>query len=246
VLIHGKAGIGKTSLLRKFVVQRGQPSSTLVAGCEALFAPRPFGPLADLADALPPSIAAALRDGRAHCSLFPGVLTADPREEPGRPWAAAGAQASAGVGFAFHTTRCRDRRRLERTVDSIGIGRCLRYRCGLHRPTAKRLRCHLVIADGLVGPIRSTAHRRAPACRWPRRPRARAVGFELDHAALLVVTHRPIVAEQRERGALASRTMSWLKNLLAYSKFSSPKTVGATSTCDDSVSTRPGATCARA
>jgi DNA-binding CsgD family transcriptional regulator/tetratricopeptide (TPR) repeat protein len=73
-LVHGEAGIGKTTLLRHFVSRLGATATTLCAGCEALFAPRPYGPLADLADQLPPSVGASLRDGRAYSGLFPALL----------------------------------------------------------------------------------------------------------------------------------------------------------------------------
>ncbi len=73
-LIHGEAGIGKTTLVRQFVRTLGVDTKTLVAGCEALFTPRPLGPLIDLADQLPPSIVSALHEGRTYNGLFPSFL----------------------------------------------------------------------------------------------------------------------------------------------------------------------------
>jgi DNA-binding CsgD family transcriptional regulator len=75
VLIHGEAGIGKTTLVRQFVRTLSVNAKPLIAGCEALFTPRPLGPLVDLADQLPPSIAMALHEGHAYNGLFPSLLT---------------------------------------------------------------------------------------------------------------------------------------------------------------------------
>ncbi len=75
VLIHGEAGIGKTTLVRQFVRTLSINAKPLIAGCEALFTPRPLGPLIDLADQLPPSITEALHEGRTYNGLFPSFLT---------------------------------------------------------------------------------------------------------------------------------------------------------------------------
>src|SRR5262245_24149887 len=74
VLVHGEAGIGKTSLVQAFV-QRLDPAAMqpLVAGCEALYSPRPLGPLVDLADRFAPSVAAALHAGGSWNGLFPAL-----------------------------------------------------------------------------------------------------------------------------------------------------------------------------
>src|SRR4249919_1980191 len=50
VLVRGEAGVGKTVLLRRFCdAQEGV--RILWGGCEPLLAPRPLGPLWDVADA---------------------------------------------------------------------------------------------------------------------------------------------------------------------------------------------------
>jgi DNA-binding CsgD family transcriptional regulator len=79
VLVHGEAGIGKSSLIEAFLGQLSEASSApgapvLTAGCEPLFTPRPLGPLVDLSDRLPPAIAAALHEGRNWSGLFPAML----------------------------------------------------------------------------------------------------------------------------------------------------------------------------
>ena len=48
MLIHGEAGIGKTALVEQFVHYQEQPARVLWGGCEALFTPRPLGPLYDI------------------------------------------------------------------------------------------------------------------------------------------------------------------------------------------------------
>jgi predicted ATPase len=48
VLLGGEAGAGKTALVRAFG-ERHRSAAVLVGGCEALFTPRPLGPLVDIA-----------------------------------------------------------------------------------------------------------------------------------------------------------------------------------------------------
>ncbi|HLW02949.1 MAG TPA: AAA family ATPase [Ktedonobacterales bacterium] len=49
VLVSGEAGIGKTALVERFVHQQGQATRCLWGACDALFTPRPLGPLYDMA-----------------------------------------------------------------------------------------------------------------------------------------------------------------------------------------------------
>src|ERR1051326_7164189 len=48
-LISGEAGIGKTSLVEGFLARHPSETRALWGACEALFTPRPLGPLYDLA-----------------------------------------------------------------------------------------------------------------------------------------------------------------------------------------------------
>jgi DNA-binding CsgD family transcriptional regulator len=73
-LVSGEAGIGKTSLVQAFLASLAPEVSPLVAGCEALFTPRPLGPLVDLADRFPPTVTLALHEGRTDNGLFPALL----------------------------------------------------------------------------------------------------------------------------------------------------------------------------
>ena len=52
VLISGEAGIGKTSLVEKFIQQLNSKANVLWGACDALFTPRPLGPLYDIASQL--------------------------------------------------------------------------------------------------------------------------------------------------------------------------------------------------
>ncbi|MBV9334470.1 MAG: AAA family ATPase, partial [Solirubrobacterales bacterium] len=51
VVVHGEAGIGKTALLRRFCDGLAASVRLLWASCDPLFAPRPLGPLLDVARA---------------------------------------------------------------------------------------------------------------------------------------------------------------------------------------------------
>jgi DNA-binding CsgD family transcriptional regulator/tetratricopeptide (TPR) repeat protein len=50
VLVHGEAGVGKTTLLRDFSRKHAEQGRVLWGSCEALFTPRPLGPFLDVAD----------------------------------------------------------------------------------------------------------------------------------------------------------------------------------------------------
>jgi DNA-binding CsgD family transcriptional regulator len=76
VMLGGEAGIGKTSLLREFAQRVGKGHRVLWGWCEALFTPRPLGPLQDMAQALDPQVAALLAETAAPERLFPALLSA--------------------------------------------------------------------------------------------------------------------------------------------------------------------------
>ena len=83
VLVHGEAGIGKSSLLKAALRGPVQTSSVRVlwGGCEALFSPRPLGPLYDMARDLGTEVRALLgQDGRRP-ELF-GCLLDELRDSP--------------------------------------------------------------------------------------------------------------------------------------------------------------------
>ncbi len=76
VLVHGEAGIGKSSLLKAALRGVARPLSVRVlwGGCEALFSPRPLGPLYDMASDLSPQMRAVLGLDGQRSELFARVL----------------------------------------------------------------------------------------------------------------------------------------------------------------------------
>lgn len=74
IAVAGEAGIGKTSLVAR--VAEEVNLRVLWSGCEALFTPRPLGPLFDLAHELGPAVDALLSSDTNRERLFPAVLAA--------------------------------------------------------------------------------------------------------------------------------------------------------------------------
>ncbi|HJQ59741.1 MAG TPA: AAA family ATPase, partial [Vineibacter sp.] len=75
-VVGGEAGIGKTALLDEFARRAGTRARVLWGGCEALFTPRPLGPLQDMVQALDPRLATMLAQTASPGQLFPAVLQA--------------------------------------------------------------------------------------------------------------------------------------------------------------------------
>ena len=73
-LVGGEAGIGKTSLLLEFQRQLSSSCSLLWGGCDALFTPRPLGPLYDMATGLSATIREQLAEGVQSSQLYSAVL----------------------------------------------------------------------------------------------------------------------------------------------------------------------------
>jgi ATP/maltotriose-dependent transcriptional regulator MalT len=63
VLVAGEAGIGKTALIEAFCAEQGARVQVLWGTCDAVVPPRPFAPLADIADRIGGSLSAALDAG---------------------------------------------------------------------------------------------------------------------------------------------------------------------------------------
>jgi DNA-binding CsgD family transcriptional regulator/tetratricopeptide (TPR) repeat protein len=75
VLISGEAGIGKTSLIRRLVRDRaGNSHRVLWGSCEALFSPRPLGPIYDMASAFGADVQGMLGLDGQRTRLFTTVL----------------------------------------------------------------------------------------------------------------------------------------------------------------------------
>ena len=76
VLVSGEAGIGKTSLIRNFLTSARPEWRTGLGGCDALFTPRPLGPLQDITPVLGQAVTAHLQTGADRQTLYAAVLTA--------------------------------------------------------------------------------------------------------------------------------------------------------------------------
>ena len=83
VLLHGEAGIGKTSLVNALRADPPDGVRVLLGSCDAMSTPRPLGPLRDLATVVGPRLGDALRSGdreevfaalRAELSDAPGTV----------------------------------------------------------------------------------------------------------------------------------------------------------------------------
>ncbi|WP_425409825.1 helix-turn-helix transcriptional regulator [Hyphococcus sp.] len=74
VLVSGEAGIGKTSLLEAFMERAACECKFLWGACDALFTPRPLGPVHDFARALDEKVQALLLDPDATPKLFSAIL----------------------------------------------------------------------------------------------------------------------------------------------------------------------------
>jgi predicted ATPase len=72
VLLSGEAGVGKTAIVRAFAdAHRSVP--TFAGGCEALFTPRPLGPLLDIAGEIGGALAELTEDGASAGEVITGL-----------------------------------------------------------------------------------------------------------------------------------------------------------------------------
>ena len=74
VLISGEAGIGKTALVGQFVSQHLQAARSLWGACDALFTPRPLGPLYDMAAQTQGALSSLLQRETPRSVLFSAFL----------------------------------------------------------------------------------------------------------------------------------------------------------------------------
>src|SRR5262245_33497325 len=73
VLVSGEAGIGKTSLVERFAETQKQ-ARLLWGACDALFTPRPLGPLYDIAPQAQGNLLGLLEDEAPRASILSAVL----------------------------------------------------------------------------------------------------------------------------------------------------------------------------
>ncbi|MGO8949446.1 MAG: ATP-binding protein [Ktedonobacterales bacterium] len=73
-LVSGEAGIGKTSLVEHFLERQQSATRTLWGACEALFTPRPLGPLYDIVHQIRTPLRMLLEGEVNRATLFAAVL----------------------------------------------------------------------------------------------------------------------------------------------------------------------------
>src|SRR5690349_19944351 len=74
VLVSGEAGIGKTSLVEQFVEKQKNQYPVLWGGCDALFTPRPLGPIYDLALQVRGDLFTLLEQEAPRATIFSAVF----------------------------------------------------------------------------------------------------------------------------------------------------------------------------
>jgi len=74
ILVSGEAGIGKTALVEQFVSQQCRAARRLWGACEALFTPRPLGPLYDMAAQVQGSLSTLMSRVTKRPTLFSALL----------------------------------------------------------------------------------------------------------------------------------------------------------------------------
>lgn len=74
LFIAGEAGIGKTSLIKEFINHVDNKSHILSGGCDALFTPRPLGPLFDISPNLSADFQRILKSNANRSALFNAFL----------------------------------------------------------------------------------------------------------------------------------------------------------------------------
>jgi DNA-binding CsgD family transcriptional regulator len=73
-LVGGEAGIGKTTLVEHLAATRPQGLRVVWGACDALFTPRPLGPLRDIAEQVPGELETLLTTGADRTAIFNAVL----------------------------------------------------------------------------------------------------------------------------------------------------------------------------
>jgi DNA-binding CsgD family transcriptional regulator/tetratricopeptide (TPR) repeat protein len=73
-VVSGEAGIGKTALVERFIAHTPDGVRSLWGACEALFTPRPLGPLYDIAQRMRPAVRELLGSDAKRAPLFAAIL----------------------------------------------------------------------------------------------------------------------------------------------------------------------------
>src|SRR5262245_25113549 len=80
-LVSGEAGIGKTSLIERFIQAAPPHVRVLWGACDVQFTPRPLGPLHDMASQLDGAVPRLLTGAGERSSIFSALL-GELRERP--------------------------------------------------------------------------------------------------------------------------------------------------------------------
>jgi predicted ATPase len=83
VLVAGEAGIGKSTLVRRFTERQAAQARFLLGACDPLLTPRALGPLHDIARQTGGRLAELLAAGSPREQLFAALL--DELDQGGRP-----------------------------------------------------------------------------------------------------------------------------------------------------------------
>src|SRR5947209_13015127 len=73
-LVHGEAGIGKTTLVESFLADRRGDARVLLGECDALFTPQPLGPLHDIAQQTNGTLVTLMRSAEGRLEIFAALL----------------------------------------------------------------------------------------------------------------------------------------------------------------------------
>src|SRR5215510_3486825 len=74
VLVSGEAGIGKTTLVERFAERHNTKARVFWGACDALFTPRPLGPLYDIAPQTQGELLTLLEEQSSRASIFSAVV----------------------------------------------------------------------------------------------------------------------------------------------------------------------------
>ncbi len=74
VLLSGEAGVGKTSLINQFKQELDSEIEVFWGGCDALFTPRPLGPIYDMASQLPGELAHLIESEDKRINFYAGFI----------------------------------------------------------------------------------------------------------------------------------------------------------------------------
>ncbi|NNL88563.1 MAG: AAA family ATPase [Marinicaulis sp.] len=84
VFVRGEAGLGKTSLITALCDQVREINAVFWGGCEALYTPRPLGPLFDMMDSFSDDVRLLLNEsGRRSIELYSRIVSDFEKSSPG-------------------------------------------------------------------------------------------------------------------------------------------------------------------